>query len=335
MIPGAVNFPQSPWYYEGEIIDYSSGSVMNPTPQILETYREYSTRSLYFPPVHVLNPAPVNIFQSPYLYDGTIKTSSPEIESEKYDSPKYSTFSSPKPVSPFKKSNEGSSGSVVGTRIFDVSPEEEFPQTEGERSDNYPGFVRTKVIKSPKQSSPSSHDSSSFFKFPGTSRRSQSPSSSGDGISPRKKWIKKYHDEYIPTSLSFEPFSKDSIYSKELVKMNPSQSPSTSTISEEKLTPETESGESQYLSFGTPKKLSPSFRAHDKDSSGGAVNPETVEASHSPKNPNISDEKRSPETKERAKESSATCLSSSTPKKGSPKTSKKNTRRKSKKQKRR
>ncbi|GFY68784.1 hypothetical protein TNIN_21211 [Trichonephila inaurata madagascariensis] len=300
---------QSPWYYKGEIIAYSSGSVRNATPQIFE------------------------------IYDGTIETSSPEIESENFDSSESSTFSLPKPVSPFKKSNEDSSGSVVDT-ISDVSPKEELPQTEGERSDNYPGFATVNVIKSPKNSSPP-YDSSRFFKFPGASRLSQTSSSSEDGISPRKKGIKKHHDEYISfdedirTSSSLKPFSKDSIYYKEWVKMNPSQSPSSSTISEEKLTPETESGESHYLSFGTPKKLSPSFRAHDKDSSGGAVNPETVEASHSPKNPNISDEKRSPETKERAKESSATCLSSSTPKKGSPKTSQKNTRRKSKKQKRR
>ncbi|GFS60044.1 hypothetical protein TNIN_268721, partial [Trichonephila inaurata madagascariensis] len=76
---------QSPWYYKGEIIAYSSGSVSNATPQIFE------------------------------IYDGTIKTSSPEIESENFDSSEFLTFSLPKPVSPFKKSSEDSSGSVVDT----------------------------------------------------------------------------------------------------------------------------------------------------------------------------------------------------------------------------
>ncbi|GFX99512.1 hypothetical protein TNCV_3039871 [Trichonephila clavipes] len=313
MIPGAMNnFSQFPRYYKDEIIADSSGSVMNPIPLIFQTSHKNYPKSFSFSPVKVQNPASVNIFQSPYLYDATIKTSFPEIESEKYDSPK----SSPKPVSPFKKSNKDSSKSVIDTTLSEISPKKKFTQMEGERSDNYPGLVKVNVIKSPKNSSPS-YDSSIFFKFPGASRHSQSPlsPSSGDGISPRKKWIKKYHDEAchkdIQKSSSFKTFSKDSINSKELVKMNPSLSPLCSSISEEKLTLETESGERS------------------------SVNPETVDASHSPKNPNISDKKRSPETKERAKESCAVCLSFSTPKKGSPNMSKNKTPGKIKKQKRR
>ncbi|GFY76096.1 hypothetical protein TNIN_295331 [Trichonephila inaurata madagascariensis] len=163
-------------------------------------------------------------------------------------------------------------------------------------------------MKSPKNSSPSSHDSSR-----GASCRSQSPSSSGGGISPKKIWIKKYHDEYISfdqdirTSTSFKLFSKDSINSKEVVKMNPSQSPLCSSISEEKLTPETESGESKYLSFVTPKQLSPSISVCIKDFSEGFVNPESKYALQSPQNSNISDEKIS-QTKGKAKEGYAKIL---------------------------
>ncbi|GFT75283.1 hypothetical protein TNCV_951011 [Trichonephila clavipes] len=95
----------------------------------------------------VLKPIPVKIVQSPYLCDATIKTSSPEIKLEKYDSPKSSTFVSPKPVSSFKKSNEDSSRSEIDTTISDISPKEELTQTEGEISDNYPGYVKVNVMK--------------------------------------------------------------------------------------------------------------------------------------------------------------------------------------------
>ncbi|GFU92344.1 hypothetical protein TNCV_443981 [Trichonephila clavipes] len=210
MIPGAMNnFSQFPRYYKDEIIADSSGSVMNPIPLIFQTSHKNYPKSFSFLPVKVQNPASVNIFQSPYLYDATIKTSFPEIESEKYDSPK----SSPKPVSPFKKSNKDSSKSVIDTTLSEISPKRSLRRWKEKRSDNYPGLVKVNVIKSPKNSSPS-YDSSIFFKFPGASRHSQSPlsPSSGNGISPRKKWIKKYHDEAchkdIQKSSSFKTFSK-------------------------------------------------------------------------------------------------------------------------------
>ncbi|GFQ63894.1 hypothetical protein TNCT_452511 [Trichonephila clavata] len=72
--------------------------------------------------------------------------------------------------------------------------------------------------------------------------------------------------------------------------------------------------------------------ARIKDSSGGFVNQETEVASESPQSPNISDEKRSPQTKS-AKESYAKSLPFSSPKKGSPNRSEGNTPEKIKKQK--
>ncbi|GFR12764.1 hypothetical protein TNCT_467371 [Trichonephila clavata] len=349
MIPGTVitySPSQLPRYYNVETLSDSSGSVMNPTSLIVETSCKYTTKSIPCSSGRILKPPPVDIFQSPYLYDATVKTISPQTDLKKYDSLISSTFANPKPAySSFKMLSKDFSRSFITTAVdssyqssqgCNISPKEKFPQTERKSFVNIPAFETWT------KSSPSSDDSSIFFNFSGASLRSQSqsPNSSEEEISPRKKWNKKNYAKYIsfhkpikPSSL--KPFSKDSIESKESVKVNLSQLPMCSSISAEKLTPEIESGESKPLSSETSKQLSPSFTACIKDSSGSFVNPETKGASESPQCPKISDEKRSPQAKESAKEIYAKSLPFPTPKKGSPRRSRGNTPAKIKKQERR
>ncbi|GFR11056.1 hypothetical protein TNCT_127611 [Trichonephila clavata] len=213
--------------------------------------------------------------------------------------------------------------------MSDISPKEKVDHTERESSDNDPTFVK------PKTSSPSSDGFSTLFKFAGAARKSFPSSTCSKKETTIRKIVKKRYlsfDKPIRKSSSLKTFPKDSIDSKKLEKVNLAQSSLSTSISAGNLTPETESGKSKPLSSETPKRLSPSFTARIKDSSGGFVNQETEGASESPQSSNISDEKISPQT-ESAKESYAKSLPFSSPKKSSPNRSEGNTPEKIKKQK--
>ncbi|GFY68691.1 hypothetical protein TNIN_197061 [Trichonephila inaurata madagascariensis] len=151
-------------------------------------------------------PAPINRFQSTQTYEATTKIS-PKTESKKYSIPKSLTFTSPRPTSPSLKEllpalnesllNTTKDSSFQLSLDSNISPKE----TEKERSDNFPTFV------SPKNSSPSSEDSSGVFKIPASRapRHSQSPqssTSSGEETCPGMKWKNRYIVKYATKNKS-------------------------------------------------------------------------------------------------------------------------------------
>ncbi|GFQ73260.1 hypothetical protein TNCT_476831 [Trichonephila clavata] len=356
IIPAPVNILQSPEMYIIHRPSYSSGSVMSSTAVILqpcpiyitETVTDssgsavipavvnpvqppqlYSTKTLNDSSGSTINPTPVNLFQEPRIHDSTTKTVSTQTEFEEYDSPKSLSIASPNPVSSPSKKNKSNIKSGILSTMSDISPKEKVDHTERESSVNDPTFVK------PKTSSPSSDGFSTLFKFAGAARKSFPSSTCSKKETTIRKIVKKRYlsfDKPIRKSSSLKTFPKDSIDSKKLEKVNLSQSSLSTSISAGNLTPETESGKSKPLSSETPKRLSPSFTARIKDSSGGFVNQETEGASESPQSSNISDEKISPQT-ESAKESYAKSLPFSSPKKSSPNRSEGNTPEKIKKQK--
>ncbi|GFQ64864.1 hypothetical protein TNCT_497901 [Trichonephila clavata] len=325
----AVILQPCPIYSTETITDSSGSAVIPAVVKLVQPPQLYSTKTLTDSSGSTMNPTPVNLFQEPRIHDSTTKTVSTQTEFEEYDSPKSLAIASPKPVSSPSKKNKSNIKSGIRSTMSDISPKEKVDHTERESSDNDPTFVK------PKKSSPSSDGFSTRFKFAEAARKSFPRSTCSKKETTIGKIFKKRYlsfDKPIRKSSSLKTFPKDSIDSKKLEKVNLSQSSLCTSISAGNLTPETESGKSKPLSSETPKLLSPSFTARIKDSSGGFVNQETEGASESPQSPNISDEKRSPQT-ESAKESYAKSLPFSSPKKDSPNRSEGNTPEKIKKQK--
>ncbi|GFR08936.1 hypothetical protein TNCT_568371 [Trichonephila clavata] len=282
VIPGAINLDQPSQIYNTPTHTYSSGIVMNPDPVNIQSSWIYKPKTFTYSSLNKVIPEAVHFSPLPQLSNTeTLKDSSGSVMNPTdvivQPSRMYNTKTLPMLIKP--------------SPVIDFKPPEIYDATIKTRS------VRLNVIKSPKNSFPSSEDSTTGFKFCGAASHSQSPQSSthsGDETFPRMKCREKYYAKFmsidIPVQRPLKTYSKASIVSKESEKANCSES-SLCSSTLDKLTPDIESGESKSLSFGTPMQLSPSLSACIKEFSEGSVNRETKDSSQLPQNPNILDKK--------------------------------------------